>query len=405
MTLRLFRADAFLKSFDARVVSITAYKNQPALVLDQTAFYPTSGGQPNDLGTIKGERLIDVVELDGKGGAIGHIFEQPFELQLGERVMGEIDWRHRFDHMQQHSGQHVLSAAFVSAAKLDTLAVHIGTDNNTLDLPTPKIEPEMIERVEHEANEIIYEDRSIVAYEVSDDAIGSVPLRKPPKVSGIIRIVEVKDYDWSACGGTHVRSTGQIGVIKIIKTEKRGNETRVTFCCGKRALNDYAKINRDVNALVETFSVLRYDTLGAVNKLRDEAKATSRALDETKAQLIAFEAKELLAMNRHAIDGCSTPVKIICVYEHRDINALRVLAKHLTNEPNVVALLGSAGEKAMLCFARSKDVSLDVSVLLKDTLKKLGDGAKGGGSPDFAQGGGVPATTQMLETILRSPTS
>jgi alanyl-tRNA synthetase len=346
-----------------------------------------------------------VVELDGKGGAIGHVFEQPFELQLGERVMGEIDWRHRFDHMQQHSGQHVLSAAFVSAAKLDTLAVHIGADNNTLDLPTPKIAPEMIERVEQEANEIIYEDRSIVAYEVSDDAIGSVPLRKPPKVSGIIRIVEVKDYDWSACGGTHVRSTGQIGVIKIIKTEKRGNETRVTFCCGKRALSDYARINRDVNALVETFSVLRYDTLDAVNKLRDEAKATSRVLDETKARLIAFEAKELLAMNRHAIDGCSTPVKIICVYEHRDINALRVLAKHLTNEPNVVALLGSAGEKAMLCFARSKDVSLDVSVWLKDTLKKLGDGAKGGGSPDFAQGGGVPATTQMLETILRSPHS
>jgi alanyl-tRNA synthetase len=405
MTLRLFRSDAFLKSFDARVVSITAYKNQPALVLDQTAFYPTSGGQPNDLGTINGERVIDVVELDGKGGAIGHIFEQPFELQLGERVMGEIDWQHRFDHMQQHSGQHVLSAAFVSAAKLDTLAVHIGTDNNTLDLPTPKIEPEMIERVEQEANAIIYEDRSIVAYEVSDDAIGSVPLRKPPKVSGIIRIVEVKDYDWSACGGTHVRSTGQIGVIKIVKTEKRGNETRVTFCCGKRALSDYARINRDVNTLVETFSVLRYDTLGAVNKLRDEAKATSRALDETKAQLIAFEAKELLAMNRHAIDGRSTPVTIIRVYEHRDINALRVLAKHLTNEPNVVALLGSAGEKAMLCFARSKDVSLDMSVLLKDALKKLGDGAKGGGSPDFAQGGGVSATTQMLETILRSPNS
>jgi alanyl-tRNA synthetase len=405
MTLRLFRADAFLKSFDAQVVSITAYKNQPALVLDQTAFYPTSGGQPNDLGTINGERVIDVVELDGKGGAIGHIFEQPFELQLGERVMGEIDWQHRFDHMQQHSGQHVLSAAFVNAAKLDTLAVHIGTDNNTLDLPTPKIEPEMIERVEQEANAIIYEDRSIVAYEVSDDAIRSVPLRKPPKVSGIIRIVEVKDYDWSACGGTHVRSTGQIGVIKIIKTEKRGNETRVTFCCGKRALNDYAKINRDVNTLVETFSVLRYDTLGAVNKLRDEAKATSRALDETKARLIAFEAKELLAMNRHAVDGCLTPVKIICVYEHRDINALRALAKHLTNEPNVVALLGSAGEKAMLCFARSKDVSLDVSALLKDTLKKLGDGAKGGGSPDFAQGGGVSATTQMLEAILRSPNS
>jgi len=402
-TVRLYRADAFLQRFQARVLDVRSDNGKTGVILDQTAFYPTAGGQPNDTGMLADWMVTDVVEQTD--GGILHILASAANLNIavGSLLEGQIDWPRRFDHMQQHSGQHVLSQAFVVMAGLETLAVHIGPDECTLDLPAKAIEPEMITRVEDEANRLIYDNRPILIYEVGFDALGQVPLRKPPKKSenGLVRIVEVKDYDWSACGGTHVRSTAEIGLIKIIKVEKRGNESRVTFRCGRRALLDYRRLNADVNTLAEGFTVARYEMIQAVQRLRDEAKVTRKALEDAQQQLLNVEATERLAAAQPNAHGIKLIVQAYADAS-RDMNQLRALAKKLTATENVVALLGSAGAKSALCFARSANLkAVDVAVLLKAALAQLTPGgAKGGGSPDFAQGGGPEASLDQLNEVL-----
>jgi alanyl-tRNA synthetase len=399
MTLRLYRANAYLKEFTARIVEQTRHNGQPAIVLDQTAFYPTAGGQPNDLGAINGLRIVDVVER--ADGEILHVIAElpppTGEGWGGGQVTANIAWPRRFEHMQQHSGQHVLSQAFVRVAGLDTVAVHIGADENTLDLPTPKLSADVMERAEHEANAIVYEDRPFVVYEVTDADLARIPLRKPPKVSGLIRIVEVKDYDWSACGGTHVRSTAQIGLIKITKAEKRGNETRVTFRCGVRALRDYARLSDATTRLSELLSASRYEVEAAVTKLASESKESRKALQEAQLKLIGYEAAELLAATAPDADGVCT---IMRAFDSRDVNDLRTLAKQLTAAPKTVALLGAAGDKAQLVFAKSKDAPGDMGALLKRTLAALSPSARGGGSIDFAQGGGVQADAAAVRAAM-----
>jgi alanyl-tRNA synthetase len=393
-TLRLYRADSYLHAFAARVVERLTYNHQPALILDQTAFYPAAGGQPNDLGFINGAAVTDVVER--KDGEIVHVLAGDM---TGDTVHGEIDWPRRFDHMQQHSGQHVLSQAFVRAANLDTISVHIGAEECTLDLPSPRVPTDVIECAEREANDIVAEDRPFIVREVTDAELAGIPVRRPPKVAGLIRIVEVKDYDRSACGGTHVRSTAHIGLIKITKAEKRGDETRIYFRCGRRAYTDYARLNVVVANLVDAFKVGRYEVDQAVSRLSDEAKATRKALAEAQTRLIEYEAAELLAQTRP--DGAGVIV-IARAYPERDPAQLRALAKQLTAQPGVVALLGASGENAQLCFARSADVPHDMAHLLRQALSNLSPNgsAKGGGTADFAQGGGVPADLARVEAVL-----
>ncbi len=397
MTVRLFRADSFAAHFSARVLERTRHNDAHAVVLDQTAFYPSAGGQPHDTGALNGARVIDVVER--QNGDIVHVLES--EWAGSDHANGAIDWPHRFDHMQQHSGQHLLSQAFVRVCGLDTIAVHIGATECTLDLPAAAINAGSAEAVEHAANAVIYEDRPFRVYDVNDAQLATIPLRKAPKVSGSIRIVEIADYDWSACGGTHVRSSGQIGLIKLGRLEKRGGETRVHFRCGGRALDEYRSVLRDMSTLADEFAVARGDMPLAVARLRDEARVNAKALEAAQKSLAEFEARELLAAAAADATGGKT---IISAWDNRDINALRGLAKRLCSEPGVLAVLGGAGERAMICVARSRDRREDAAVILRAALAHLSAGtasaAKGGGSPDFAQGGGLPADQAKLRIAL-----
>ena len=394
MTLRQYWADAYLRTFTATILEVTEYKSQPAVILDSTAFYPTAGGQPNDTGMLNDIEVTDVVELEDR--RIAHLLSSSPLLPFfpSHSVRGELNWPRRFDHMQQHSGQHVLSQAFIATANLETLAVHIGAEECTLDLPGNKLSMQQLEAAEHEANTIVFENRPFLIYEVSFDALSRVPLRKPPKKSaeGKVRIVEIKDYDWSACGGTHVRSTAEIGPIKLIKAEKRGGDTRIVFRCGWRALRDYTRLNSDVTQLADAFTVARYDLSDAVNRLRIESQIHKKALSEAQDKLLAYECAELQA--KTAPDAAGRRV-ILKVFAARDMNSLRVMAKSLTSQPSVIALLASAGEKSAVCFARSTNLTPDMAQLLRSTLAKLGEG-KGGGGPDFAQGGAPPATIEKL---------
>jgi len=399
MTLRQYWADAYCTRFTAQIVSIASHAGQPALILDQTAFYPTAGGQPHDMGVLNGVEVVDVVELPDR--QIAHVLatEAP-ALTVGAAVQGELNWTRRFDHMQQHSGQHVLSQALIVTTGLETVAVHIGADDNTLDVPG-LLSPDQVAAAEQEASRILYENRPIACYEVSFEDLHTVPLRKPPKKSadGKVRIVEVQDYDWSACGGTHVRGTAEIGLIKIIKAEKRGSETRLTFRCGGRAWRDYVRVNQDITQLAESLSVARYDVVEAVARLRAEAQSSRKALETAQEQLLQHQAQQLLAETAPNASG----LRVVAQgYADRDMNQLRVLAKALTAGENVIALLGNAADKSALCFARSKAPASMTAYHMGDNLKQaLAQlGGKGGGSADFAQGGGPRATIEQIIDVI-----
>jgi alanyl-tRNA synthetase len=401
MTQRLDRSDAFLTEFDACVVDLQEVPAGFAVRLDRSAFYPGAGGQPNDTGTLIAHEsahetehtVLDVFEKDG---AVWHVLAAA--PPAGAVVRGRIHWPRRFDHMQQHSGQHLLSQAFARRTGLDTIAVHIGAQECTLDLPTPTISIAALDAVEDDANTIVHENRPLRVYEVDESEISRVPLRAAPKVRGRIRIVEIEEYDWSACGGTHVRSTGQIGLIKLLRAEKRAETTRVTFLCGARALRDYRAVHRDASDIAAGMSVARAELPQTIARLRDEARASAKALAAAQAQLDELEAHDLLAA---AVDLPSGARAITAIWDDRDAASLRAMARRLTAAPGTIALLAIAGERAQLCFARSRDVALDVAPLLRAALQSLG-GAKGGGAPDFAQGGGIAADHATLQNVLEN---
>ena len=247
--LRMFFEDAYITEFEARVVGRTVFEGKPAIILDRTAFYPEAGGQSCDRGTIDGIAVLQVVE---DGEAIVHVLERAIEA---DTVHGRIDGPRRFDRMQQHSGQHILSQAFYEVVKGATMSFHIGEDVSSVEIGVPKISDADLDRVEARANAVLFEDREIKTYFVPEERIGAVPLRKPPKKEGPIRVVEVSGFDYSACGGTHCRRAGEIGLIKVTKEDRIRNNLRFEFVCGGRALRDYQEKSRTVRQAAAFFSV------------------------------------------------------------------------------------------------------------------------------------------------------
>ncbi|MEW6364343.1 MAG: alanyl-tRNA editing protein, partial [Acidobacteriota bacterium] len=251
MTRRLYFEDPYCRGFTAHVIDRLVCDGRPAVVLDRTAFYPTGGGQPNDLGTLGSAAVIDVVERE-EDSAVLHVLSAPVEP---DEVAGEIDWKRRFDMMQQHTGQHVVSQAFLRAAGCRTVGFHLTGEMLTIDLNNRDIAPDVADAAEDLANQVVFEDRAVVARFVAGSELDKLPLRKPPKVETNIRVVEVSEFDWSPCGGTHVARTGELGLIKILKLERRSDSMRVEFRCGRRALLDYRGKNRVLNQLAADLSV------------------------------------------------------------------------------------------------------------------------------------------------------
>ena len=380
MAARLYYADAYLREFDARVIEQLTWDGKPAVVLERTAFYPTSGGQPHDTGTLNGVKVVDVVERESDG-AVVHVLAG--ELQ-GDAVHGEIDWARRFDLMQQHTGQHILSQAFTTALQADTVSFHLGVEVTTVDLNRAPLSEEQLDKAEALANEVVFSNRPVRARFVGREELATLPLRKLPQVARPIRIVEIADFDWSPCGGTHCRRTGEVGLIKIVRAERRGAETRVHFLCGGRALADYRRKNRLVLDLAARFSVGDWELADAVERLSDEARASRKQVRVLREQLLDYEAAALIA-GAEKLGGAQV---VRQAYTDRTVDEIRHLAQRLTAEPGVIALLGrgSVGGKAQFVFARSADLPHDMNVLLRTACQTVGGG--GGGRPNFAQGGG-----------------
>jgi alanyl-tRNA synthetase len=405
MTDRLYYQDSFLYRFDATVRSVIEAP-RAALILDRSAFYPTSGGQLHDTGWIisaddsasgNGSSLKHrVTEVaDKEDGQVVHYLEAPVkDVQPGARVSGEIDSQRRRDHMQQHSGQHVLSAAFIRLHNLHTVSFHMADNYCSIDLDTPTLTKDQIESAERLANEIILENRPVDIRFVSREEAATLGLRKVPVAEREeLRLIDIRDWDLSACGGTHVNQTGQIGGILLRKAEKVRQGWRVEFVAGQRAV---ATARRDFTTLSEAaglFSTHIYDVPQQAQKSLDEIRSLRKQLEQSQEEVAAAQAAALLA------ETLETNARkfIVRTFSDRDMNSLKLLAQKLTRlSSNAIVLLATTSPQPSLVFAQSSGQPFDMGALMKETTVRLN--GRGGGSKDMAQGG-VP-TSEGLGAIL-----
>ncbi len=395
MTERLYYHDSYITAFVARIVERTQEGDNPAVVLDRTYFYPAGGGQPPDHGMLAGARVIDV-QIRESDHAILHVLDAPV---VGDQADCQVDWPRRFDHMQQHTGQHILTQAFVEVVGANTTSFHLGS-TVTIDLDQALPDALATERVEELANHIVITNRPVTERVVSEAEarqLGTRIRRIPGHLATDgLRVIEIQDFDLTACGGTHVARTGEIGLIKIIRVERHREGSRVEFCCGGRALADYRFKNALVGKLASAFTTGPEEVPGAIERLQADLKAAQSDLKRARAALTELEIPALLASaeNRGSIRLISR------VYADRPAEDVRGLASRLIQQPGLIVLLAAAGDRAQVFAARSADVDLDMNMPLRAALAALGAG-RGGGRPDFAQGGGIGATQAALEEALR----
>ena len=398
MTDRLYYQDSFLYQFDAEIREVLETP-RPALILDRTAFYPTSGGQVHDTGEIlraNSDVKFRVTEVaDTEDGRVIHYLEAPIEtqdVQPGTRIHGQIDVSRRRDHMQQHSAQHVLSAAFVRLFNMPTVSFHMADDYCSIDLDTPALTKEQIESAELLANEIVLEDRPVDIRYVTRDEAANLGLRKlPPAERDQLRLIDIRDFDLCTCGGTHVAHTGQIAGILLRKSEKVRQGFRIEFVAGQRAV---ATARRDFSALTETaglFSAHIYDVPQQARKALDEIKSLRKQREQSLEDLAAAQAATLLAETPE-INGRRSKIKIVVrTLSGRDLAYVKLLAQKLTRqECPAIALLATDAPQPALVFAQSAGQPYDMAALLKETMAMLG--GRGGGSKDLAQGGFTQTT-------------
>jgi alanyl-tRNA synthetase len=389
VTERLYYTDPYLAEFDANVLRVEPYEGRLAAVLDRTAFYPTSGGQPFDTGRLGTAAVIDVVDRDDD--VILHVIDG--RLEPGP-VHGTIDWNRRFEHMQQHTGQHVLSAAFDRLLKARTESFHLGSASSTIDLNRP-LSPGEIEQAEDEANRVVWEDRPVGIRFADAEEVARLPLRKEPARRGKLRLIEVADFDISACGGTHVARTGAIGAIAVQSSERFRGGTRVEFLCGVRALGGYRALRDAMAASVRLVSVLPGELPAGIERLQADAKETKRQLKDLQTRLAIFEGAALA--DRAEPRGDVRVV--IAALEGWDQNGLKAIASAITARPGYVAVLFTVPQPSAVVIARAADGTIDSAAVLKKLIERFG--GKGGGRPDLAQGGGLQGTTDDIMTCAR----
>jgi alanyl-tRNA synthetase len=405
-SLRLYYENPYLIRFSAQVMERLHWHDRPAVVLDRTAFYPTGGGQPHDTGFLRAAgsmqdvAVLDVVERE-PDGAILHLLTTPVSTELVEagNVEGEVNWTRRFDLMQQHTGQHILSAAFVERFGANTVGFHLSDEYATIDLDRAPISDHELAEIETLANAIVFDNRQAVARFVPDAEVADLPLRKPLAHEGPVRVVEIPAFDCSACGGTHVRATGEVGLIKITRSERRGTETRIEFLCGWRALRDYQAKNATVMDLARDYTVGHWEVAAMVQRMADELKETRRELRNTRDAWLDAKAEALWRQGQQ-VAGAQIVSAHLANHSPDD---LKHLAQRLVTHPHTVALLaaGEAGQKGFFTFARSADVEAHMGTLVRQACELVG--GRGGGRPEFAQGGGPEGNLapQALEEALR----
>jgi alanyl-tRNA synthetase len=385
-TNRGYYEDSYCREWKAGIVRRVHGDGRVGLVLDRTCFYPGGGGQPPDQGSIAGQPLLEITEEDD---VIHWVAAEPG----ADLVACALDWPRRWDYMQQHTGQHILSAAFESELDADTVSFHLGEDTVSIDLNRTGLTEEDLKRVERAANQVVMGDLPLHIHYFEPGQPIPFPLRKPPAVQDTVRIVAVEGVDYSPCGGTHCARAGEVGTIKIVRAERRGGETRIYFLCGWRALADYQRKDAIVSALAGHFTVADAELQDAVVRLEDEARSLRKELSHVQGRLFELEAAHLLADAERIGE-----VRVVTrVFDDRDGETVKRLALQLAAQGQCVALLAARGNKIQVAFARSEDVRYDMAALLREVAPLFG--GRGGGQPQLAQGGG--ADPARLEDALR----
>ena len=390
MQAKLYYQDAYIQTFSARILkqeSDETGKNY--VVLNQTAFYPTGGGQPHDTGQIADREVLNVEEVNGE---IRHYLETPIELS-DSNVSCTINWERRFDHMQQHAGQHILSAAFDHLFGYKTVGFHMGVENLTIDLETEELTKEEAGKAEELANKIILENRSIEIKWVTEEELSQYALRKETKVKEDIRLVIIPDFDYNGCGGTHPKSTGEVSAVKILDWEKQRKNTRIQFACGLRVIR---KLGEKQNVLLQLTNLLNApekDMDQAVIRLLENEKQLTQALEQAKESLLQYEAKELAEQDQTVIKK---------VFENRTIQELQKLARMIVSnhENSLVFFVAMDGTRLQVVCAKGKARTENMKMLIGEILPMIK--GKGGGNDSFAQGGGEALLTgeQFLDKLV-----
>lgn len=371
----LYYQDVMLQEFDATIISKgTDESDRHYVVLSNTAFYPTGGGQPHDTGTLNALEVIDVEKVDDE---IRHYIEGDLSTLDGV-VHGKLNWPRRFDHMQQHAGQHILTAAFVELFNVQTVSFHLGSEQVTIDLAIETISEQQLAAAEARANDIILENRPIQTTWVTEQELGNYNLRKEVAVTGDIRLVIIPNFDYNGCGGTHPTSTGQVSIIKILGTEKMKGNVRVSFVCGQRVLTELGMRKKVLADVARQLSVPEIEAATALTKVLSTQKTTEKALAAVKEELLTYEAKALV--NSEGV--------VTAAFNQRTMQELQKIARIIvTEQKDVIALLVSENEgKLQFVAARGNNVSKSMKDVAQKALPLIN--GKGGGSDQMVQGGG-----------------
>jgi alanyl-tRNA synthetase len=381
-TERLYYNDSHLIEFEAHVVETSErVSGWTAVTLDRTAFYPTGGGQPSDTGTLNGLRVVECID-DENNGVLHVIQGRPPEI--GSTVKGRVDWLRRLDHIQQHTGQHILSQAFVTLFKGPTKAFRVLDDCCEIDVELADPSNEVIERGVELANNVIWEDRLITIKTATPQEAADLPLRKEPSRDGDLRLIEIEGFDLTPCGGTHAYRTGEVGMIAVRSWERAKGLTRIEFVAGMRTLADYRRANKTAREVASLFSCARDDAASLAARMLEENKELHRRVRSLEEIAAHVEAEELLAEGSPNAAGIRVVIKIL---DDRDSESLKHLAQALIAHPATIALIASKDKgAARLVFARSADAPGDMNALMKEACALLN--GRGGGKPDMAQGGG-----------------
>jgi len=428
MTDRLYYTDPYDREFDAVIVRCEGRR----VALDRTGFYPTSGGQPFDTGTLGNLRVIDVVDEDD--GTITHVMDDAGAelarpgaphappLQVGQPVHGIIDWPRRFDHMQQHTGQHLLSAAFDRLLGVPTVSFHLGAEASTIDLAR-ELPPRDIAAAESEANRIVWENRPVTIRFADAEEAARLTLRKRPRPArdasprddereragvgprehkegkpprtGTLRLIDVEGFDLSACGGTHVARTGAVGIIAVGSWERFKGGQRIEFRCGGRALDRVRSLRDTASAAMRLLSVTAGELPEAIERLQADAKEQRRAVSALQTELASYRAAELAASADVSDRG-----RLVLRVVDADATGLKALASAIVAAAGYAAVLVSASTPALVVVARSADVTVQANQVLAALTARFG--GRGGGKPELAQGGGLNAPAPAILEAARA---
>jgi alanyl-tRNA synthetase len=393
MENKIFYQDAYIKSFTAQVVDQGKDKEgKYYIVLNQTAFYPTGGGQPHDIGTIENIKVLNVEEVDGE---VRHYLESEVH-DVSTPIYGVIDWDRRYDHMQQHAGQHILSASFEQLFGYKTIGFHLGNETLTIDLETANLLESEVLKVEELANQIILENRPIETKWVTEDELVNYDLRKETKVKEDIRLVIIPSFDYNGCGGTHPKATGEVQAIKIIDWERQKKKVRVQFVCGTRVLKQFHQKNKVLMELTTLLNAPEKDMQEAVTRLLENSKSMEKELAQSLETLLHYEAKSLLEK------GKSENRIVSGEFQNRSIQELQKLARIIIaeDEETIVLFVSQNENRLQLVGARGTAENASMKKVIGNALSLIN--GKGGGSDSFAQGGGeaIISGENMLQHLL-----